>query len=125
MHEFGICEGIVSAAVEALGRSTVKGRLKTTRIVVGRLHQVIPETLRFAYGILAQDTAAAGSVLEIREVPVAVACRACGWSGDIAMPLFRCGACQSGEVDVVRGRELFLESLEIESDDGDQHTSVS
>lgn len=122
MHEFSICEGIVRAALDEMSRHGVAaGSLRTTRIVVGALHQVVPANLDFAYEVLTRDTAAAGSKLEIRAVPVTARCRGCGWTGDIQSPLFLCGACNSGDIELITGKELYVENLEIEKDDGQEH----
>ncbi|MGR8918387.1 MAG: hydrogenase maturation nickel metallochaperone HypA/HybF [Gammaproteobacteria bacterium] len=117
MHEFSICERIVDAVLAELGRlDPPPGRLLGVRVVVGRLHQIVPDYLEFAYASLTRDTAAAGSRLELRFVPIGVACRACGWRGDIEPPAFRCGGCGALEVDVVSGRELYLEHLEVDAE---------
>jgi hydrogenase nickel incorporation protein HypA/HybF len=119
MHEFSICEGIVRAAVDEMSRHGARsGSLRKTRIVVGALHQVVPANLEFAYEVLTRDTPASGSSLEIRPVPVTAKCPACGWTGSIQSPLFVCGACNSGEIELITGRELYVENLEIEEDDG-------
>lgn len=117
MHEFSICDGIVKAAVEemtALGAPA--GSLKVSRVVVGRLHQIVPDNIHMAYEILTRGTLAEGSTLELRDVPVTAKCGACGWSGEIQPPLFLCPECGSGGIEVLTGKELYLENLEIERD---------
>lgn len=79
---------------------------------------MVPDSLAFAYELLTRGTPAAGSRLEIRHVPAAARCRGCGWEGELRVPVFLCGACQSGEVELLTGKELHLENLEIEQDDG-------
>jgi hydrogenase nickel incorporation protein HypA/HybF len=117
MHEFSICDGIVKAAVQELGKMKPKPlRLIKTRVVVGDLHQIVEDSLQFAYEVLVRDTPAAGSELVIRHVPVTARCKACGWQGEIRSPLFLCGACNSGEIELVTGKELFLENLEVETE---------
>jgi len=116
MHELSICQSLVGAVIEELGRARpAPGRLVAARIVVGALHQVVPENMTFAYEILTRDTMAAGSRLDIRWVPVSAKCHSCGWSGGIEVPLFLCASCNSGDLELLTGRELFLENLEIET----------
>ncbi|MCB1093778.1 MAG: hydrogenase maturation nickel metallochaperone HypA, partial [Verrucomicrobiae bacterium] len=50
------------------------------------------------------------SVLEIDHIPAVIACRACGRSTTIDVPVFRC-PCGSTDVDVTSGRELLVRSL--------------
>ena len=115
MHEFSICERIVDAVlseIEQLQRPSF--RLCTVRVVVGGLHQIVPDYLSFAYDVLTRDTAAAGSELQISVNPVIARCRSCNWEGEIDLPIFRCAACQSLNLDMLRGKELYLEHLEVE-----------
>jgi hydrogenase nickel incorporation protein HypA/HybF len=85
---------------------------------VGALHQIVPENLKFAYEVLTRETPAAGSELMMVSVPITAQCRACGWKGEIRSPLFLCGACNSGEIELIGGKELYLDNLEIDQDDG-------
>jgi hydrogenase nickel incorporation protein HypA/HybF len=122
MHEFSIGEGIVKAVLEEMAKLQPSPRaLVKTRVVVGAMHQVIPDSLTFAYELLVQDTRAAGSKLEIAPVGITARCKACGWRGDIHSPFFHCGACKSGEIELLTGNELYLDNLEIEDNDDNEH----
>lgn len=117
MHEFSIGQRIVDAVLDELGRlDPPAARLCTTRVVVGALHQIVPDQLTSAYELLSEGTPLAGSTLELILAPVVVCCRTCRWKGSIEVPFFRCGACQSLGVDVVGGKELYLDHLEVISD---------
>lgn len=118
MHEFSICRSLVEAVLEeyeALDPSA-KG-LKTVRVVVGGMHQIVPEYLVTAYELLTQDTVAAGSVLDLQIQPVIGYCRECGWQGKIVPPFFQCAVCEALAIDVVKGQELFLDRLGVEFDE--------
>jgi hydrogenase nickel incorporation protein HypA/HybF len=118
MHEFSLCEGIVEGAQAELARIEGKSaRLLATRIVVGALHSVVPDTLRFAYDVLVRETRLEGSRLEIREEPVTCECRDCSWNGCISPPFFVCGKCGSANLEVKTGKELYIESLEVDLDE--------
>ncbi len=116
MHEISICESLLKTALAELGRQAPGARLLKVRVAVGALRQVVPESLHFAYEALSAGTRAAGSKLEILPIPVAARCRRCGWEGAIEGRLFYCGACRAAEIEIVRGKELYLESLEIDDD---------
>ncbi len=92
-------------------------QLVSVRVVAGRLHQIVPEYLVSAYELLVQDTPAAGSTLDLELAPVTATCRACGWQGEIAPPIFLCSACTSTDLEVTGGTELRLESLEVETEE--------
>ena len=110
MHELSIAESVVSvAARHARGR-----RVTGVRVKAGHLRQVVPTALEFAFELVAQGTVAEGAVLEIEEVPAAATCRACGAeTGQDGFPL-RCERCGGLDVEVTRGEELLVDSLELE-----------
>ncbi len=116
MHEFSICERIVETVLNELAdRLSESDRLCSARVVVGGLHQIVPDYLSFAYAVLTRDTDAEGSELEVHVTPVVARCRSCSWEGGIELPVFRCAACRSLDLEMLRGKELYLEHLEIES----------
>jgi hydrogenase nickel incorporation protein HypA/HybF len=115
MHEFSICKNIVDAAItEYNNLDPPPRRLIAVRIVVGRLHQIIRDSLELAYDVLTKDTPAENSKLEIKFVDVECRCPACKWQGTIDYPFFICKECQGGNIEVVTGKELYMENLEVE-----------
>lgn len=114
MHELAICERLVDLMDRELARvQPPPAKVACARLVVGELHQIVESLLRDAYASLTAGGLAAGSTLEIQSAPVVGACSACGWRGELRVPWFRCGRCESPELDIVGGRELYLESIEI------------
>lgn len=114
MHELAICERIVNLMKRELaGVCPPPVGVVCVRLVVGQLHQIVESVLRDAYGFLTADGLAAGSTLEIASAPVVGACSPCGWKGELVVPMFRCERCGSLDLDLVGGKELFLESIEI------------
>ena len=112
MHELSIAQAIVDVAARHAGESSVA----RVYVQVGRLRQVVPSALAFAFELCAHGTAVDGAVLELEEVPVVVSCRGCGAESRAdAFPL-ACGSCAGLNVDVVRGEELQVESLELEAE---------
>jgi hydrogenase nickel incorporation protein HypA/HybF len=118
MHEFSLCRGIVGAVLQELeGLDPPALRLVRVRLEVGRLHQIIPDYLQSAWGILTRETAAEGGEMELVVVPIGGGCRDCGWAGEIEPPIFLCPACGSAEVEVSGGDELRLTGMEVEVED--------
>jgi hydrogenase nickel incorporation protein HypA/HybF len=105
MHELSIAEAVLAVARHHAGSR----RLAAVRIEVGHLRQVVPEALAFAFDLLAP-----GVELEIVEVPAEGACRACGTVTVFDGFPLACAACASLDMEIVRGEELLVESLEVE-----------
>ena len=115
MHEFAICGSVVEATLDAWRKlEQPAARVRRVRVVIGRMHQIVPDNLQMAFEVLTRDTPAAGAVLETIYVAVQAVCGSCGWRGEIAQPFFLCGSCQSGDLRLERGKELYLDQLEVE-----------
>lgn len=116
MHEFSICQTIVTAVLKEFG--SLKGkriRLKKVQVAAGQYHRLVPESLTLAYQILTKDTPAEGSALKVRVVPLKIMCKECGWKGLARDFAFICRKCEKTDVEIIAGRELYLESIEVES----------
>jgi hydrogenase nickel incorporation protein HypA/HybF len=110
VHELSIAESIVSIAeCHAAGR-----RVALVELKVGHLRQVVPSALEFAFELVSQGTVVEGAVLDMEEVPAAGRCRQCGSEGDLGGFPFSCQGCGGFDVEVTRGEELTVDSLELE-----------
>ena len=110
MHELAIAQSMVAIADRhAAGRPVTRVDVK-----VGHLRQGVPSALRFAFELVAVDTALDGAELAIEEVPAAGMCRGCG--AESLLPGFplSCTRCGGLDIEVTRGEELLVDSLELE-----------
>ena len=110
MHELSLSGAIVNTVTRHAG-----GRQVTlVNLRVGRLRQVVPETLAFYFGFVAEGTVCAGARLQVEAVEAILRCRGCGHEWAIEIPAFRCPACAAGDVEVAAGNEFEVESIEVE-----------
>lgn len=90
-------------------------RVLEVRLRIGVLASVVEDSLQFCFGIATEDTPLAGSKLVVRSVPVTVHCEACQRDGELeSLQNFRCPHCGAPAADVRGGRELEIESVEID-----------
>jgi hydrogenase nickel incorporation protein HypA/HybF len=82
---------------------------------VGALSGVEPDLLRHAFTIAREGTVAQSASLDVEEGPVRVSCRRCGASGEAAVNRLLCPNCNCWQVDVIKGEELLLLSLDLET----------
>ena len=111
MHELSIADAVVRIACEHAGGR----RVTRVEVSVGRLRQVVPESLEFAFELVARGTPVEGAELALQEVPVRVACRRCAEETEVDEFPLACSFCGSLDVEVVAGEELQVEALELES----------
>ena len=114
MHEASIAQHIVDSLSERIESGAVDGIVRRIFLRVGRMTAVVPSNLIFMFEVIAKDTPLDGAILEIEEVPVRCRCGDCGVESGIDGPFFECPACSSGSVEILSGRELVIESLEVE-----------
>jgi len=110
LHELSIAESVVRiASRQADGRCVTKVQMK-----VGHLRQVVPSALTFGFGLLAEGTSVEGAELVMEQVPAEGRCRSCGVESRLDGFPLRCLACGGLDLEILKGEELMVESLELE-----------
>jgi hydrogenase nickel incorporation protein HypA/HybF len=110
MHELSVASAVLNTATKhAAGRPVTVVSLK-----VGRLRQVVPDSLRFYFEIVARDTVCENAALDLVEIELRLHCRDCGREWEPLYPAFRCSECASAEVSVLAGEELEVDYIEVE-----------
>jgi len=112
MHEFGIAQALIDGAVREAQRLGAK-RIGALHIRLGAAHQIVPEVMELCLEAVSKGTPAEGACWEIEWVPVQKRCLVCNCvfqpSEGEACP--SCGAILG---EVVEGKDLYVDSLEIE-----------
>ena len=110
MHELSVANAVVDTA----GRHARGRTVTVVSLRVGRMRQVVPDSLRFYFGIVARDTLCEHARLELTEVDVRLSCSACGREWEPLYPAFRCPDCASADVALLAGEELEVDYIEVE-----------
>ncbi len=114
MHELSIVQSVVTTVTEAFADRPV-GRIQAVRLRIGALSGVVEDALQFGYGIATEGTILAGSRLEVITQPVVIYCKHCDRLAELeGIQRFRCPVCNTPSGDIRQGRELDIESVEIE-----------
>lgn len=120
MHEMGIALQIVEIATASLPADLGEARVAAVNLKIGKLAAVVPESLRFCFDVAVKGTPLATAKLVIEEVPVVASCKDCHAQWTINEPVFICKTCESGSLEILSGRELDIESIEVvEGDNND------
>lgn len=113
MHELSIAMSILESLQEEVDQRGC-GPVEAVHLRVGALSGVVPEALRSAYEIAAEQTPFAHSRLLIEEVPIVIYCATCHREQPVeSAALFCCPECRNPSADVVSGRELEISALEL------------
>jgi hydrogenase nickel incorporation protein HypA/HybF len=111
MHELSVAAAVLDTVLKHADERPVS----VVGVSVGPLRQVVPESLRFYFEIVARDTPAQGARLDLVATEPCLRCRDCGheWNPDWA--LFRCPSCSSPNTTVLSGDELQVDYIEVEN----------
>jgi hydrogenase nickel incorporation protein HypA/HybF len=117
MHELSIVSSIVDTVTESLA-AYPGARVLEVRLRVGALASVVVDSLEFCWGIAAEGTALEGSKLVVTTLPVVMHCEPCQADVELeGVQSFRCPRCGEPCMDLRQGREMDIESIEIEEAD--------
>lgn len=112
MHELSITQNILDIA---LANAPEGGKITKISVKVGEFTYVDPECVKFYFEELSRGTAAEGAVIEAEKTAIKIKCGSCGKENSLSKDelAFICPACRSKEVTLTSGRELFVESIEV------------
>jgi hydrogenase nickel incorporation protein HypA/HybF len=116
VHEVSIVQALIEQVEQAVHESGHAGRVVRLDLVIGRLSGVHPDSVRFAFEMLAPDTPVEGAQLNIEEPRAVAACRHCGARTPIDELVVACPACGDDQISIEEGRELLLRSIELEEE---------
>jgi len=117
VHEMGIVSGILTASVESAARENAT-RINEIRIRVGELTEIVDDALHFAFEALSPGTLAEGATLVVERVPGRSRCVECGTTFNHGRFDVECPSCKNYFCELVEGRELEIESIDIDLPDG-------
>jgi hydrogenase nickel incorporation protein HypA/HybF len=112
VHEVAVAQRMVEIALSAADENG-GGCIVAARLLLGKLTCVDPETLDFAFGVATRGTLAEGCRLEIVRIPARLRCRSCQLEHEREL-LEPCPACGAVGGEVLQGRELRLDAIDLE-----------
>jgi len=113
MHELGITENIINITVAKAGEAQASKVVKIN-LVVGELSGFVPDCIQFYFDTLSKDTIAQGAILHFESVPTQLRCRDCSTIFPPQDTLWTCPECKGRSIEICKGRELYIESVEVE-----------
>jgi hydrogenase nickel incorporation protein HypA/HybF len=110
MHELALAQSIVEMVAGHAGSS----RVQRVTVEVGVLTCVMPDAMRFCFGLAASGTVLEGAMLEIREIKAKARCRVCG-STFFQDTLWTACPCGERDFERISGEELRIKEYEVEA----------
>jgi len=113
MHEFGITESIISIVL-GKAKEAQAHRISQINLVVGELSGFVSDCIQFYFDFLSKDDIAEGAVLNFELAPAQLRCQHCSTIFRPQDTSWTCPECQSQDVEIAGGRELYVKSIEVE-----------
>ena len=114
MHEMAIVQSLIEQTQLEVEKAGQKGRVVGLDVVVGRLSGINCDSIRFAFEMLAPGTPLEGARMQITEPKATCNCRSCRARLEIDELVVECPQCGSRDISIEGGRDLILQSIEIE-----------
>ena len=116
MHELTITQSMLDLALEQAKQNNAT-RIQKVSVTIGAMSGVVDECVRFYFALLSEGSIAEGAELAISSIPATARCRRCGTRFEIHGMDWICPMCGKAQIEIVGGKELYLESIEVEGED--------
>lgn len=113
MHEYSVVQALLEQIEQIAAQNEAT---KVTKIVtkIGVMSGIEPHLLEIAFNTFKEKTICDGAEFVIHIQPVKIRCRQCEDESELEKIHYCCPRCESIEVDVIDGEDMFLMSLEME-----------
>jgi len=113
VHELSITGQLLDITLEHAEKAMASRVLKIN-LVIGDLTGFSEESIKFYFDILSEGTKANKALLYVTRVPVLVRCGQCRTEFTPGDRTWRCPLCEGAFDEIVKGREFYVESIEVE-----------
>ena len=113
MHELSITQSMLEIVLQQAEKAQAK-KVTKINLTIGEMTGVVSDSVQFYLDILTKDTIAAGAQVFFTSVPVRGKCRQCNQTFTLPEFDWTCPNCQGKIIDVISGKELFVDSIEVE-----------
>lgn len=113
MHEMAIVNDLINLCEKNLKQSGGK-EIKEVHIKIGRLSGVESHYVKTCYDAFKKDTVCHNAKLVINEQNIVIKCQKCDFEGELEINHFICPKCESNELKIIDGEDMYLMKLIIE-----------
>lgn len=113
MHELLVTQGLLKICLEEGKKHNIK-RIKEINIKVGELTDLVPSCISYYFNIVAKDTIAENTKINIERIAVEIKCNKCSYEGKLEKNSYVCPICNGNKYEITKGREFYLDTMEVE-----------
>lgn len=112
MHELSVAQEIIGI-INQYVPNPKPNSIKSVKVRVGKLSNILTDSLSFCFEAITSETPLNGARLEIIETPVKISCISCNEDSEIEPPVFACPICGNNQIKIVSGTELRVDEIEL------------
>ena len=113
MHELPVTENILDISLRH-ARAEGASRITDIYLVLGELSSIVDDSVQFYWDLISEGTIAEGAILHFTRIPITLHCLTCDARYTPSGEDFACPQCSSERVELDRGEEFYIDSIEIE-----------
>lgn len=113
MHELAVTQSMLDLALEEATKAGAS-RIRKISIVIGEMSGIVGDCVKFYFEFLSKNSPAEGATVLYRSVATEVKCRSCAETFQPKEFDWSCPGCHNLEIEVTKGKELYVESIEVE-----------
>jgi hydrogenase nickel incorporation protein HypA/HybF len=111
MHEIRIAKDLSEIVLDAARKNNLS-KVTKVNISFGQMVQIVPDVFEFAFRETVRNSIARDAETDIEIIPVRMKCKNCGNNFQLKENIFACNQCNSTDLDIIQGKELFIKSIE-------------
>jgi hydrogenase nickel incorporation protein HypA/HybF len=113
MHEMSVTKNLLDLVLEEANKASAS-RVTKVNVVLGEMTGIIDHYVQANFELLSKNTLAENAKLSFQSIPRQARCRNCNQEYRPSDLTWTCPKCQSTEIEITGGSELYVESIEVE-----------
>ncbi|MEO0122927.1 MAG: hydrogenase maturation nickel metallochaperone HypA [candidate division WOR-3 bacterium] len=111
MHEYSVTKSLVDLCNQEAERHKINS-VKLIKVRLGKFTGFSPEAINFYFDYLKKGTRCEFAKIDFFDIPIRIKCCDCNFENEIEEPLFVCPQCGKTAIEILSGREFYVESIE-------------
>lgn len=113
MHEYSIVQALLTQC-EELARENEAEAVTKIIVKIGKMSGVEPHLLEIAFNTFKEKTVCDTAEFVLNVQPLTIECKECGKTTELGEIVYKCPECDSLDVKVIDGEDMYLMTLEME-----------
>ena len=110
MHEFSVTKSLIELCEQEAEKNGLEN-VHQIHLKLGKFTGFSSESIKFYFHYLSSKTRCHNAEIVCEEIPIKIQCHNCDKLSTIDEPIMLCPGCGSQNIEIVSGREFYVESI--------------